>query len=120
MARGYNQRLFGNKSTIQFEEIFIISGNYLFPIAFPDWDIGSLAYFKSVSVNAFYDYSVGFINNTETLMRSTGMDVNFEITTLRLLLTSFTLRTLYRFDLPDPQMKNFYFKVVLNIRDLAF
>ncbi len=120
MARGFNDRLFENKSDTEFDEIYVVSLNYELPVLFPDWDIWSLAFFRRISANIFYDYSVGTINNSESLMRSTGLDLNFEITTLRLLLTSLTLRTLYRFDLPDSNMNPVYFNVVLNITDLAF
>ncbi len=120
MARGFNDRLFQNKSDTEFDDIYVVSMNYELPVLFPDWDIWSLAYFRRISANIFYDYSVGTLNNSESMMRSAGLDLNFEITTLRLLLTSLTLRTLYRFDLPDSSMNPVYFNVVFNITDIAF
>jgi len=120
MARGYNDRLFKNKADSEFDDIYVVSGNYEFPVIFPDWDIGSLAYIRSISVNLFYDFSSGTRNKQEMLMRSAGLDINFEIFALRLLSTSLTLRTLYRFDQPDPGMKPGYFNVIFNVLDLAF
>ena len=98
----------------------MISGNYELPVLFPDWDLGSLAYLRAISVNLFYDHSLGSRNNQESLMRSTGLDINFEIFALRLLSTSLTLRTLYRFDQPDPEMDPIYFNIIFNILDIAF
>ena len=119
-ARGYQDRYFSDSANIDFEQIYNLSFNYFFPIAFTDLDLGSLAFFRSVSANLFYDHSLGQFNNTDTWMRSAGVDVEFEFTSLRLFLTSFTLRGLYRFDQPDPEMKPFLFDIVFLITDLAF
>jgi hypothetical protein len=59
-------------------------------------------------------------NGVKSNMRSTGVDIGFEFTSLRLFRTSVILRGLYRLDQPDPNMKQFLFDVVFEITDLAF
>jgi len=71
MGRGYHERLFSNKSLTDFEEFYLISGNYEFPILFPDWSFGSLAFVRTLSANLFYDYSIGTTNGIDMYMRST-------------------------------------------------
>jgi hypothetical protein len=37
------------------EELRKYSGNYLFPLAYPDWHLSRYVYFKRVALNLFYD-----------------------------------------------------------------
>lgn len=119
-ARGYNTRLFADKSETDFDELFVFSGNYELPVIFPDWDLKSLAYFRAISANVFYDHSEGTRNQMVTKMRSAGLDINVELIVLRLLYSRLTLRTLYRFDQPQSNMQPVYFNFVFEVLDLAF
>jgi hypothetical protein len=119
-ARGYQERYFSDNINTDFEEIGLASINYFLPIAFPDIDFGSIAYFYSITANLFYDHSEMNINGIKSNMRSTGLDIGFEFTGLRLFRSSLILRGLYRFDQPDPNMNPFLFDIVFEITDLAF
>ncbi len=75
-ARGYSSR--------PFERIFRISANYSLPIWFPDLAIGSLAYFKRLRGNIFYDYSEGRLLGTDTRLRSYGLELITDFRLIRL------------------------------------
>lgn len=50
-ARGY--------TSADFPRMWRISGNYHFPLLYPDWGFANIVYFQRVRANAFYDYSIG-------------------------------------------------------------
>ncbi len=75
-ARGYSSR--------PFERIYRISANYSLPIWFPDLAIGSLAYFKRLRGNIFYDYSEGRLLGTDTRLRSYGLELITDFRLIRL------------------------------------
>lgn len=49
MARGY--------SALSNKELYTIGVNYAFPICYPDWSLGKLAYIQRITGNLFYDQS---------------------------------------------------------------
>lgn len=57
------------------------SGNYLFPLFYPDWNLSSYVYFKRVSMNLFYDGLTGEVRGNSYNASSTGwellVDANF-------------------------------------------
>jgi hypothetical protein len=55
---------------VDFPRMYKVSGNYHFPLAYPDWGFGQIVYFLRVRANAFYDY-------TQTKSLRTGNTFNF-------------------------------------------
>jgi hypothetical protein len=71
--------------------------NYLFPFAYPDFSIGSLAYIKRFSFNSFFDYAknsttVQHLKQTE-FMKSMGFEI---FTDIKLLRTRYPIRLMYQ------------------------
>jgi hypothetical protein len=75
-ARGYASR--------PFERIYRISANYSLPLWYPDLAAVSLAYFKRVRGNIFYDYSEGKLLDVDTLLRSYGIELITDFRLIRL------------------------------------
>jgi hypothetical protein len=62
-----------------FHETFAYaSASYAFPIVYPDFALGSLAYLKRVKGKLFYDYTLGMDTRVKTPYRSTGIEFGFE------------------------------------------
>jgi len=57
------------------EESRKYSGNYLFPLLYPDWHLSRYAYFKRISVNLFYDEQTGYFRSFAYHAASTGWEV---------------------------------------------
>lgn len=70
----YIYRPRGTKN-IFLEEAHKYSGNYLFPLAYPDWHMSRYAYFKRVSMNLFYDELSGNYSSFNYHAASTGWEV---------------------------------------------
>ncbi len=86
------------------DQIHRIGLNYAFPICYPDLALGPLFFIKRVKANLFYDYARAILNNTaieaftpltsvtfdgivpysEEIYESLGIELNFDIRTLRL------------------------------------
>ncbi len=68
-SRGYNE--------YYFSRMWMVSGNYHFPILFPDWGFGNLVYFQRVRANAFYDFTKNFSRDKKTTrdLRSVGGEI---------------------------------------------
>ena len=86
------------------DQIHRISLNYAFPICYPDLAIGPLIFIKRIKANLFYDYARTIFNNnaieaftpltsvtfngivpySEDIYKSLGVELNFDIRTLRL------------------------------------
>ena len=75
-ARGY--------SSFPFENIFRVSANYTLPIWYPDFAAGSIAYFKRLRGNAFYDYSQGTLLEADLELRSYGLELVVDFRLIRL------------------------------------
>ena len=74
-SRGY--------SAENFYRMYRFSGNYHFPIAYPDWGFGSIVYFLRVRANVFFDYTRAkdFYTNGnkfDAQYRSVGSEVFFD------------------------------------------
>ncbi len=61
------------------------SGNYVFPIAYPDYSLGHFWYLKRNSINLFADYSKAFTNGEHREMNSFGSELMFESVFFQLL-----------------------------------
>ena len=86
------------------DQIRRIGLNYSFPICYPDLAIGPLFFIKRVKANFFYDHASVILNNTaiavltpltsvtfngnvpyaENMYESTGIELTFDVRTLRL------------------------------------
>ncbi len=67
----------GNSSHL-FDEQVVAKIDYLFPIAYPDWSISSLSYFKRLSGRFFYDLQNGQNENINTFFSSAGAELHSE------------------------------------------
>ncbi|RXQ95581.1 hypothetical protein EO244_06875 [Ancylomarina salipaludis] len=101
---GYQNRselntIFGNsiKSPRGVSDLFgfdcaIVSADYRMPIAYPDWSMGGLAYFKRIKMGAFIDYGIEkghFIHNESLInfdnrITSAGLEFTADMHVLRL------------------------------------
>lgn len=89
------------------EKLYTIKGDYSFPIAYPDWSIGSFVYLSRIRGNIFYDYtnsSVLHQSNTQQYwdwipQTSYGADITFDMHFLRLRYAPATL--MFRFVKPE-------------------
>ena len=61
------------------------SVDYIFPLFYPDWKIGSLAYFKRFRGDLFFDYAEGLTKNITTYYCSTGIELYTDVHLLRFL-----------------------------------
>lgn len=69
------------------EKIKAISFDYLFPIAYPDFSLGSLVYIKRISVNPYFDYAEnsyparksGVLYTQQDYLRSTGVELFLDV-----------------------------------------
>ena len=69
------------------DEVFKVSSNYEFPVAYPDFGIWGLTYFKRIRLNAFFDASV--INTKDYQITGTENDPVLIITPITLYQNSF-------------------------------
>jgi hypothetical protein len=75
-ARGYG--------SLPFERIYRASVNYTLPIWYPDLAAGSLALFKRLRGNLFYDHSEGRLVGADTQLRSYGLELVVDFRLVRL------------------------------------
>jgi hypothetical protein len=66
------------------DEAFKYSGNYLFPLAYPDWHWSKYVYLKRLSMNLFYDQIDGKFSSTSYFSNTTGWELLFETHLLRI------------------------------------
>jgi hypothetical protein len=67
------------------DELSSFSFNYKFPIFYPDFSLSSLAYFKRLKANLFFDYAVGRTHGQDTIYKSTGIDLLVDLHIIRFL-----------------------------------
>jgi len=89
-ARGYGSG--------PFESIYRLSANYTLPLWYPDLALGSLAYFKRLRANLFYDYSEGKILDNDFLRRSFGVELQTDFRLIRLVDVGMGIRVGYQTD----------------------
>jgi len=80
------------------ERLAKASIDYSFPLAYPDFALGQIAYVKRLSMNLFYDYGQGQDGGLKTTYQSAGVDILTEVFFMRLPLPiNVGLRMAYRF-----------------------
>lgn len=79
------------------DDFFKFSTDYSFPLFYPDWGFGGMAYFKRISSNLFFDYGSGTLNaaNATIIYRSAGIEFLFDTQLLNSIPISFGLRGSY-------------------------
>jgi hypothetical protein len=82
----YASQVFYPRGTNSFflSEFTKYSGNYLFPISYPDWNLSRYLYLKRMSLNLFYDELSGVYSNFSYKAASTGLETILEMNFLRL------------------------------------
>lgn len=91
-ARGYD--------VIMGDEEYVLSANYQLPIAYPDFGILGMAYFKRVRLNLFGDYAQvkrEIVNQTIS-QNSVGCELMFDVNVINILPLSFGLRNSFLLD----------------------
>jgi hypothetical protein len=67
------------------DELASFAFNYKFPVFCPDFSLSSLAYFKRLKANLFFDYAVGSHYGQNTIYRSAGIDLLVDLHIIRFL-----------------------------------
>lgn len=106
-----NSTLFSNRFSnsrgyddLYFRTAWRLSGNYHFPIAYPDWGLANIVYLQRLRANIFYDFSrvYGgyFASNAVPLrnLRSTGLELYFDTKWWNELPVSFGVRVSHLLD----------------------
>jgi hypothetical protein len=101
------RQLFSNRFALSrgYQEFYLsrmwrMSGNYHFPIAYPDWGFGNIFYINRIRGNAFYDFTrVYSRNKTQTRdLRSAGGEIYFDTKWWNQVPVSFGFRVSHQFD----------------------
>jgi hypothetical protein len=69
-SRGYD--------AVLYKKLAHASASYAFPLFYPDFALGSLAYLKRVMGRLFYDYTLGMNGSIKDAYRSLGAEMGFE------------------------------------------
>lgn len=117
MSRGYDN--------YYYRTMWRLSGNYHFPIIYPDLGFGNLIFVQRVRGNIFYDYSKvysGFFHSTAVPvrnLRSTGIEIYFDTKVWNELPVSFGLRVSHLLDdgrnLPRDARGSNWFEFILPV-----
>jgi hypothetical protein len=73
-----------------------VSANYVLPLAYPDFALGSLWFLKRLYVNAFFDSTAVDNQSSNPTLNSTGLELNFESRLARILPITIGLRGVNR------------------------
>ena len=93
-GKGLDNYLFSNQIPLprgqivpRFQEFYSMSGNYAFPLVYPDIALGPVVNFQRVSCNLFADYGFGQSNdfNRSQAYTSLGGEMKLDLNILRLL-----------------------------------
>ncbi len=99
-------------SAIFLQEFIKYSGNYLFPLYYPDWNWSRYLYLKRVSINLFYDELNGRQGTNSYRAASTGWEAIFDLNLVRIFLPlSFGIRGSY---ILDGEQKTSNYELFLN------
>ncbi len=123
---GYNDfstsiRLPYSYSDIYDERLYMLSFAYRLPLFYPDWSLGSIAYFKRLKGGVFYDYATNNLSSASStnvhLYRSAGVELRSDMQILRFVAPfDLGVRAIYSPDLSSKYLLQFLFAI--NIRDI--
>lgn len=114
IARGYED--------YYFKKMWRVSGNYHFPIVYPDFGVGNIIFLQRVRGNIFYDYSKVDISRyfsqpaINKSLRSTGAEIYFDTKIWNELPVSFGVRGSYLLDngfTSNDRKGNIWFELIL-------
>lgn len=106
----------------QSNKMYSLSADYKFPICYPDFSVGKLAYIKRIKSTAFYDYAwlsvptrdkdgVIYPNSLEMNMKSLGVELTSDLHILRFFAPiEIGVRSIYR-----PDYQDFQFNILFSI-----
>ena len=109
--------------------MYSIAVDYKFPVLYPDFSIGKLAYIKRLKSSLFYDYAWLSVpvqdengkiypNYNELKMKSFGLELTSDLHVLRFFAPiEIGFRTVYR---PYPEFRDFQFNLLLAINFNGF
>lgn len=94
-----------------------VSGNYHFPIAYPDQGFANILYVQRLRGNLFYDYSRLYSDNKQRSvdLRSTGAEIFFDTRWWNALPVSFGIRYSYLIDAASVNSGKHQFELVLPV-----
>jgi hypothetical protein len=101
------RQLFSNRFALSrgYQEFYLsrmwrLSGNYHFPIAYPDWGFANIFYINRIRGNAFYDFTKVYSRNkTQTRdLRSAGGEIYFDTKWWNQVPVSFGFRVSHQLD----------------------
>jgi hypothetical protein len=81
-----------------FREIWVASGNYEFPLWYPDIFLSRVAFFQRLRTNLFYDYSEVQLNALKSNLNATGAELFIDLRLLRLFSMTMGFRYNYVFN----------------------
>jgi hypothetical protein len=106
LPRGY--------SNVTFPEFFTLRSDYVFPVAYPDWNVPGAFYLKRIYSKVFYDILTGSHAGTTTNLASTGLEVYTDWNFLSVLINfNLGVRISHRF-WDDDQRYEFLFGISTN------
>lgn len=76
MPRGYNAQTL--------DWVYKLTGDYKFPLWYPDCSLGPLVYIKRINVGAFYDYAKGYLGQASAEYNSMGGSLSFRVHIFRI------------------------------------
>ncbi len=111
-SRGYNE--------YYFSRMWMVSGNYQFPVLFPDWGFANLVYFQRIRANLFYDFTKNYSRDKKSTreLKSIGGELFFDTKWWNQHPISFGFRLSHLLDneLTGPTVRNrFEFIVPINL-----
>lgn len=83
-----------------------VSFNYLFPIAYPDYNLGAWIYFKRIYMNLYMDHTKFIVSEQDTNLNSYGTELAFQTALFRFLPFEFGARYIHEV---DPSKDDFEF-----------
>lgn len=99
--------------TYSFHSYFsMISSDYIFPIVYPDLDLGNFVYIKRVRGDIFADIGRGYGNNTNRLYRSAGLELKLDFNMFLIPTEIYGgCRITYRFDKKSFSIEPLFFEI---------
>jgi hypothetical protein len=99
LARGYDYELS--------DEFTKATGDYLLPLAYPDYNLGRWLYIKQIYAVTYYDYSRLVQGEDERILASTGLEAHLETKILRFLPLELGLRYIRKLENQSDHFEGF-------------
>lgn len=99
LARGYDYELS--------DEFSKITGDYVFPIVYPDYNLGRWLYIKQIYGVVYYDYSRLVQRDDDRILASSGLEAHLETKILRFLPLEFGLRYIRKIETDSDLFEGF-------------